>query len=261
MPGKRDKVMRELTGTRSRYPAMFCHMNTPPAHGCREHVFDSPLGHSFLADLPHLTYRCLSVLHHPDCDILAASLCLLAMVLVTDVVIKPVTFPAAPPQRDGHAAVGLRTTCRTLPLPAIAAPRTSSVVYGMAAVDCRGRIADRAALTALSWTPGTRLDIREARGLVLIRRDDHGVFSVTRQGHLRLPATVRTAAAWSPATASSSRPTPSGTCSSSTRPQRSTTCSPSATPRYWAVIRHDDTVLSRPGRRASAADPGVFPLL
>ncbi|WP_431908928.1 AbrB/MazE/SpoVT family DNA-binding domain-containing protein [Amycolatopsis thermoflava] len=61
----------------------------------------------------------------------------------------------------------------------------------MAAVDCRGRVADRAALTALSWTPGTRLDIREARGLLLIRRDDHGVFNVTKQGHLRLPATVR----------------------------------------------------------------------
>ncbi|GAB3572611.1 hypothetical protein GCM10027445_30420 [Amycolatopsis endophytica] len=61
----------------------------------------------------------------------------------------------------------------------------------MAAVDCRGRVADRTVLTALSWTPGTRLDIREARGLLLIRRDDHGVFSVTRQGNLRLPATLR----------------------------------------------------------------------
>lgn len=70
-------------------------------------------------------------------------------------------------------------------------PRTTSAVYGMAAVDCRGRVADRAVLTALSWTPGTRLDIREACGLLLISRDDHGVFTVTKQGHLRLPATVR----------------------------------------------------------------------
>ncbi|GHE80075.1 hypothetical protein GCM10017786_07630 [Amycolatopsis deserti] len=64
-------------------------------------------------------------------------------------------------------------------------------MYGMAAVDCRGRVADRAVLTALSWTPDTRLDIREAHGLLLIRHDDHGVFSVTKKGHLRLPATVR----------------------------------------------------------------------
>lgn len=71
------------------------------------------------------------------------------------------------------------------------APRASGVVYGMAAVDCRGRVADRTVLGALCWAPGARLDIREAGGLVLVRRDDHGVFSVTKQGHLRLPATVR----------------------------------------------------------------------
>ncbi|WP_240325221.1 AbrB/MazE/SpoVT family DNA-binding domain-containing protein [Amycolatopsis thermalba] len=61
----------------------------------------------------------------------------------------------------------------------------------MAAVDCRGRVADRAVLTALSWTPGSRLDMREAHGLLLIRRDGHGMFKVTKEGHLRLPATVR----------------------------------------------------------------------
>ncbi|WP_235716163.1 AbrB/MazE/SpoVT family DNA-binding domain-containing protein [Amycolatopsis sp. ATCC 39116] len=109
---------------------------------------------------------------------------------MTGTVIKPV-IPATPSPHDGCTAVGIGTTRRTLPLPAMPAPRTNSVVYGMAAVDCRGRVADRAALTALSWTPGTRVDIREAHGLLLIRRDDHGVLSVTRQGHLRLPAAVR----------------------------------------------------------------------
>jgi hypothetical protein len=64
-------------------------------------------------------------------------------------------------------------------------------VYGLAAVDCRGRVADRAVVHALGWTPGTRLDIRETRGLLVIRTDTHGVFSVTTQGHLRLPAPVR----------------------------------------------------------------------
>jgi hypothetical protein len=58
-------------------------------------------------------------------------------------------------------------------------------VYGLAAVDCRGRVADRAVVHALGWTPGTRLDIRETRGLPVIRTDTHGVFSVTTQGHLR----------------------------------------------------------------------------
>ncbi len=64
-------------------------------------------------------------------------------------------------------------------------------MYGLAAVDCRGRVADRAVMHALGWTPGTRLDIRETRGLLVIRTDTHGVFSVTTRGHLRLPAPVR----------------------------------------------------------------------
>ena len=64
-------------------------------------------------------------------------------------------------------------------------------MYGLAAVDCRGRVADHAVVTALGWMPGTRLDIRESRGHLVIRTDTHGVFSVTNQGHLRLPATVR----------------------------------------------------------------------
>jgi hypothetical protein len=64
-------------------------------------------------------------------------------------------------------------------------------VYGVAVVDCRGRVADRAVVTALGWMPGTRLDIRESNGLLIVRADAGGVFAVTGQGHLRLPAPVR----------------------------------------------------------------------
>lgn len=64
-------------------------------------------------------------------------------------------------------------------------------MYGLAAVDCRGRVADRAVVMALGWVPGTRLNIRESGGLLVICTDTHGVFSVTKQGHLRLPASVR----------------------------------------------------------------------
>jgi bifunctional DNA-binding transcriptional regulator/antitoxin component of YhaV-PrlF toxin-antitoxin module len=64
-------------------------------------------------------------------------------------------------------------------------------VYGLAAVDCRGRVADHTIVTALGWAPGTRVNIRESQGLLVIRPDAHGVFSVTKQGHLRLPAPVR----------------------------------------------------------------------
>jgi hypothetical protein len=46
-------------------------------------------------------------------------------------------------------------------------------------------------MTALGWVAGTRLDIRESGGLILVRANQQGVFSMTSQGHLRLPATVR----------------------------------------------------------------------
>jgi hypothetical protein len=41
--------------------------------------------------------------------------------------------------------------------------------------------------------------VREAAGLVLVRADRRGVFSVTGRGHLRLPATVRVAEVDNPA--------------------------------------------------------------
>lgn len=109
-------------------------------------------------------------------------------------VIKPVVIPATAVRRGGYTAgspSGTSAAHRTLPLPTLSTRRMSSVVYGLAAVDCRGRVADHAVVTALGWVPGTRLNIRESRGLLVIRTDVHGVFSVTKQGHLRLPATVR----------------------------------------------------------------------
>jgi hypothetical protein len=64
-------------------------------------------------------------------------------------------------------------------------------VYGLATIDCNGRVAETAVINALGWVPGTRLDIRENSGLVLVTASRHGVFSLAGQGYLRLPATVR----------------------------------------------------------------------
>lgn len=99
---------------------------------------------------------------------------------MTGVVIKPVAIPATPPRHDRHAGrtpSGSPAVRRTLPLPTIPTLRTSGTVYGLAAVDCRARMADHTVLTALGWMPGTRLHIRESRGLLVIRPDAHGVFA------------------------------------------------------------------------------------
>jgi hypothetical protein len=109
---------------------------------------------------------------------------------VTGPVITPVAFPAAH-HRDGQPSPSPSSARRTLPLPVVPTRRTHTMVYGMAAVDSRGRVADQPILHALGWTPGTRLNIRETGGLLVIHPDDRGVFSVTSQGHLRLPAPVR----------------------------------------------------------------------
>jgi hypothetical protein len=58
-------------------------------------------------------------------------------------------------------------------------------------VDCRGRIADHAVLRALGWTPGAPIDVRTSSGLVILTAGTGDAGTVTRQGHLRLPAIVR----------------------------------------------------------------------
>jgi hypothetical protein len=78
-----------------------------------------------------------------------------------------------------------------LPVANLVSPRAASLVYGVAAMDCNGRVAETMVINTLGWVPGTRLDIRESGGLVLVRADRHGVFSMSRRGCLRLPANVR----------------------------------------------------------------------
>jgi hypothetical protein len=78
-----------------------------------------------------------------------------------------------------------------LPIARLAAVRVEPFVYGFAAVDCHGRVGDRTTVRALGWPPGTRLDIREQGGLILVTAGQRAVFKVTTQGYLGLPATVR----------------------------------------------------------------------
>ncbi|MBM7863653.1 AbrB/MazE/SpoVT family DNA-binding domain-containing protein [Lentzea nigeriaca] len=61
----------------------------------------------------------------------------------------------------------------------------------MAAIDHRGRVADCHVTAALDWNAGTRLNIREHRGLLVVTADPHGLFKLTKEGYLRLPADAR----------------------------------------------------------------------
>ncbi len=69
--------------------------------------------------------------------------------------------------------------------------RTSRLVYGLAAVDDRGRIVDRVVLRALGWSAGLRLAVAEASGVLTVHTDPAGDYQVTNQGQLQIPAPLR----------------------------------------------------------------------
>jgi hypothetical protein len=64
-------------------------------------------------------------------------------------------------------------------------------VYGLAAVDDRGRVADRVVLRSLGWAAGLRLGIHETAGVLAVTADPDGGYRITNQGNLRLPAALR----------------------------------------------------------------------
>jgi hypothetical protein len=112
---------------------------------------------------------------------------------VSAAVISPVIPPVL--SRDSDRVAGASGTVsvarRPLSLPSLIPRRTTALVYGLSALDDRGRLADRAIMLALGWSAGLCLNITETRGLLVIRSQGHGEFHVTSQGHLRVPAPLR----------------------------------------------------------------------
>lgn len=117
---------------------------------------------------------------------------------MTGAVISPVVPSSGWRGHAGAPNSSASVTHRVLPLPTIPAGRARALIYGMAAVDSRGRVADQAVIRALGWAPGDRLDMREANSLLVIHADPHGLFAITSQGHLRLPADARHCAQLTP---------------------------------------------------------------
>src|SRR5260370_518161 len=87
---------------------------------------------------------------------------------MAEAVISPVVPPPPAAHRGGRPVRAAAPARGPLPLPRLAAVRTSATVYGLAVLDCRGRVADRAVLGALGWRAGTPPEIPPPGGLLVI---------------------------------------------------------------------------------------------
>jgi hypothetical protein len=88
-------------------------------------------------------------------------------------------------QSQGSATPGL-------PLAQLSSPdRDSSAYYVVTTVDGRGRLGDRSPLRILQWPPGHPVAVSVIRGAVLVVPRPRAPVAITRQGHLRLPLSVR----------------------------------------------------------------------
>ena len=106
--------------------------------------------------------------------------------------IPPVVPPLLPHGGTTAGSPGVVSLIRApLPLPSLISRRTSTVVYGLSALDDRGRVADRVVMRALGWSAGLRLDIHETAGVLTALTALDGPYQITTQGHLRLPAPLR----------------------------------------------------------------------
>jgi len=85
-----------------------------------------------------------------------------------------------------------RTAGVGLPLAPLAVPTPPpSLYYTVTPVDARGRLADRSPIRALGWRPGQPITITVLQQTIVVTSQAGGAESITRQGHLRLPASIR----------------------------------------------------------------------
>jgi hypothetical protein len=80
---------------------------------------------------------------------------------------------------------GLTLAPLLLPMPA------PSLYCVLTPIDDRGRLADRSPIRAVGWPPGQPIMISVVQETVVVVSQSNGAESITRQGHLRLPARVR----------------------------------------------------------------------
>jgi hypothetical protein len=76
-----------------------------------------------------------------------------------------------------------------VPPPALSRPRDA--VYGTGRIDASGRVAYRAVTDALGWGCGDRLTITASDGVVVARRDPHGMVTLAARSYLTIPSALR----------------------------------------------------------------------
>ncbi|MFY1702967.1 hypothetical protein ACN28G_14670 [Micromonospora sp. WMMA1923] len=91
-----------------------------------------------------------------------------------------------------HAPGSTPTAPRRLPLPP-PMPFTgdTETFFTITTVDNRGRLAGRSPVRQMDWPPGQRLDLTARQGIVAAVARPSGRWTVTSQGHLRLPQGLR----------------------------------------------------------------------
>lgn len=79
-----------------------------------------------------------------------------------------------------------------LPLAPLLLPMPAPSLYcALTPIDDRGRLADRSPIRAIGWPPEQPITISVVQETVVVSSQSNGAESITRQGHLRLPAHVR----------------------------------------------------------------------
>ncbi len=112
------------------------------------------------------------------------------MVMVTTSLVPPI-IPKVVAGRHGESGLAGRAR-GPLPVAALASVSPGlDTIYALSMVDKSGRVTDRSVVRELGWGPGTRLEIREQRGIIVVFPAAGGVDFISRQAFLKLPLTVR----------------------------------------------------------------------
>jgi hypothetical protein len=75
------------------------------------------------------------------------------------------------------------------PFPSV--PRLRDAAYGVGRIDASGRVADRAVNGALGWRCGDLLTLTADGGVLVARRDPHGMVALPARACLVIPSGLR----------------------------------------------------------------------